>query len=223
MSSTIIGIPGLKLPDAWELERLQSGNPARLVQTQAQSASALLKASAAINIVTRMLRERDRASVPSPMRSPPLQMNALKCLLCPPQAPVYFPLHARPLPLQRRALLRVLSLARTDPRRTHSYIWPQAECRGSRFRVFPQLRPVCIPPHARPLPLQRWAPLRLLSLARTDPRRTRLHIRPQALHRGMRFRSFPPPRSGMRLRHLLPHFRSWDILGITPRQVSGLK
>ena len=66
MSSTIIGIPGLKLPDTWELERLQSGNPARLVQTQAQSALALLKASAAINIVTCMLRERDRASVPRP-------------------------------------------------------------------------------------------------------------------------------------------------------------
>jgi len=75
--------------------------PSRLVQTQAQSASALLKASAAINIVTCMLQERDRASVPSPMRSLPLQMNALECLLCPPQAPVYFPLHARPLPLQR--------------------------------------------------------------------------------------------------------------------------
>jgi len=48
---------------------------------------------------------------------------------------------AHPLPLQRPALLRVLSFARTHPRRSRPHILPQALRLGSRFRVFPLLRP----------------------------------------------------------------------------------
>ena len=52
--------------------------------------------------------------------------------------------------------------------------------------------PVCSPPHVHPLLLPWQAPLSILSLAQTDPRRAHLHICPQALHQGSRFRLFLP-------------------------------
>ena len=150
MTSTQMRSPGPKRPNAWESEKSQSGNPVRSVETPWSDASALLKASAA-NIVIPMLQARDWVSVPSPMRSPPLQMNVpvLLCLLWPPHAPLRLPLHARPLPLQRPAPLRVLSLARTDLWHPHLHICPQALCRGSPFRLFLML---CKGAHLRHIP-----------------------------------------------------------------------
>ena len=83
--------------------------------------------------------------------------------------------------------------------------------------------PLCFPPPARPLPLQRLAPLRVHSLARTHPRRFQSHISPQAQCPGSRFRVFPPLGPGARLRHLPPPSWGSDMLGPTLRQCSGVK
>ena len=62
--------------------------------------------------------------------------------------------------------------------------------------------PPCLPARARPLPLQRPAPLHSLSIARICPRQPRLHTPAQALRPSTRFRGFPPLRSGAHLRIL---------------------
>jgi hypothetical protein len=58
--------------------------------------------------------------------------------------------------------------------------------------------PLCLPPHACPLPVQRRAPLHIISLPGTDPLRTHMQIRPQVLCRGPHSCPFPrrfPPRA----------------------------
>jgi len=163
---------GPKRPNAWESEKPQSGNPVRLVETPWSNASALLKASAATSTAIPMPQARDQASVPSPMRSRPLQMNMptpAQCLLRPPHAPL------------------------------------------------------CLLPHAQPLPLQQPAPLRVLSLARTDLWQSSLHIRPQALCWGLCFRHFPPLCKGTHSRHLPPPFQSPHMSGEVLRHFSKVK
>ena len=170
-----------------------------------------------------MLQARDRASAPSQMLSPPPQMSfpVPLCLLRP-HSPIVacLPRHTRPLPLQRRAPLEVISLAQTDPRRTHLDIRSQALCQDSRSRIIP---PLCPGMRLRRLPLQWRAPLGVISLVRIDPRQTQLDIRPQALCRGSRFRIFLSLRPGSCLHHLPLPFRGSHMQGLPPKCISGLK
>ena len=59
------------------------------------------------------------------------------------------PPHTRPLPLQLRAPLRTLSVPGTHPLWTHLHLHPQAQCQGSRFRVF---LPLFLEAHSRHFP-----------------------------------------------------------------------
>jgi len=163
--------PGPKRPNAWDnLERPQNVHTARSVETRLRSASAMLKASTPTNTLIRMLGARDRVSVPSPMRSPLLQIQlpVLPCLL----------------------------------------------------QLY--MSPLCLLLHVRPLPLQWWALLRILSHSRTHLGRSCLHIRLQAAGLVLRLCLFLLHRSGARLRLLLLPVQGSDMQGHPPRQLSGL-
>src|SRR6266850_3379586 len=185
--------PGPRRPNTWESERPQSGNMPRslspLLETRS-GASAPLNAGAA-SIMIHMLGARNRESMLSPMRSPPLQMNlpALTCPLrlhMPPPVPHAHPLpclppHARPLPLWRRAPLRIFSLTRTRPAPLRLHIRLQALCPSTRFRDFPPLRsgarlrflplPVPGPPVSEALGLK-YCPIPSRVLSRDSPARS---------------------------------------------------
>ena len=74
------------------------------------------------------------------------------------------------------------------------------ERKGPRHPAARAIASLCDPPPARPLPLHQPAPLRVISLARTQPQQSRLHINLQAVRPGPRFRAFPLHRPGTCLR-----------------------
>ena len=132
--------PGPKRPNAWDnLERPRNVHMAQSVETWLRSALAMLKASAPANTLIRMLGARDQISVPSLMWSPPLQIQlpAPLCLLWLYMSPLCLLLHARPLLLQWRAPLRILSHSRTCLGQSRLHICLQAVGLVLRLRLFP--------------------------------------------------------------------------------------
>ena len=95
----------------------------------------------------------------------------------------------------------------------------KAEGPGSLGRPPP---PLCLPPHARPLPVQHPAPLHVISLARVESQQTHLDIRRQARPRGSCSRLFRPFHPGPRLRHLPPLLQGPHMRGLSFRMNSGL-
>ena len=82
------------------------------------------------------------------------------------------------------------------------------------------LAPLCLPARARPLPLQRRAPLHNFSLAGIHPQSSRLHIRPQARRLRTRFRIFPlclPPHTRPLPLQRRPPLRIFSLAGIHPQ------
>jgi len=82
--------------------------------------------------------------------------------------------------------------------------------------------PLCLPPPARPLPLQRPALLHAPPLARTCPRRSQLHMPPPELHPGPLFRDFRPLSPGPRLRPLPPPVQGSHMRGPLKKHIPGL-
>ena len=99
----------------------------------------------------------------------------------------------------------------------------EAEGPGSLLRP-PLRRYACprLPPHARPLPLQRPAPLRVISLARVESWRTRLDIHRQARPWGSCSCLFPCFPSGPCSRHFPEPLQGPHTRGISFRTIPGL-
>jgi len=82
--------------------------------------------------------------------------------------------------------------------------------------------PPCLPPHAPPPPpLQRPAPLRVLSFARIRPRRSHSDIPPQAPCPSTRLRVFPPLRPPAHLRPLPPPLPESHMWGPPQENIPG--
>jgi len=95
--------------------------------------------------------------------------------------------------------------------------WPSIAMHPA-MRVFP---PLCLPLHARPLPLQHPAPLHIISLMQVESQQSHLHIRPQAWPWGSRSRLFPLLCLGPCLRHLLPLLQGPHTRGLSFGMISG--
>jgi len=81
--------------------------------------------------------------------------------------------------------------------------------------------PSCLPPHACSLPLQRPAPLRVLSFARIRPRRSHSDIPPQAPCPGTCLRVFLPLCPPAHLRPLPPPLPESHMWGPPQENIPG--
>jgi len=107
--------------------------------------------------------------------------------------------------------------------RSRHEVFSQVEFSLTRWNSQTPLR-IQQPSHsaAHPLPLQRRAPLRILSHSQTRLGRSCLHIHLQAAGLVLHLRLFLPHRSEAHLRLLPPPVQGSDMQGHPPRQLSRL-